>query len=86
MIIKEYDISNLDCAGCSAKIESEINNLSEVSLANLDFVNKRLTIQFSEEIERPLERLNAIANKIEPGVVFPLWERAKTKQRKSPGF
>lgn len=70
MIIKEYDISNLDCAGCSAKIESEINNLAEVSLANLDFMKKRLTIQFTEEIERPLERLNAIANKIEPGVVF----------------
>jgi len=84
MIIKEYDISNLDCANCSAKIETEINNLAEVSLANLDFMNKRLTIQFSEEIERPLERLNAIAGKIEPGVVFSPVGEGKTATAEKP--
>ncbi len=86
MIIKEYDISNLDCANCSAKIESEINNLSEVSMANLDFVNKRLTIQFTEEVERPLERLNAIAARIEPGVVFSQIGEGGIKSDKKPWF
>jgi Cd2+/Zn2+-exporting ATPase len=86
MIIKEYDISNLDCANCSAKIESEINNLSEVSMANLDFVNKRLTIQFTEEVEGPLERLNAIAARIEPGVVFSQIGEGGIESDKKPWF
>lgn len=86
MIIKEYDVENLDCANCSAKIESEINNLAEVSLANLDFIKKRLTIQFADEIERPLERLNAIAARIEPGVVFSQPDEVKTQAADKPWF
>lgn len=70
MIIKEYDVHNLDCAGCSARIEAEIGNLSEVSQANLDFVRKRLTVQYNSHSRDALERLNAIASGIEPGVSF----------------
>jgi len=86
MIIKEYDVENLDCANCSAKIESEINNLAEVSLANLDFIKKRLTIQFADVIERPLERLNAIAARIEPGIVFSQPDEVKTQAADKPWF
>ncbi|MDP3115439.1 MAG: heavy metal translocating P-type ATPase [Candidatus Cloacimonadaceae bacterium] len=68
MIIKEYEISNLNCAGCSAKIEDKIKSLPEVSFANLDFLNKKLTIQFHESIDNALERLNQIADSIEAGV------------------
>ncbi|MCB5263557.1 MAG: heavy metal-associated domain-containing protein, partial [Candidatus Cloacimonadales bacterium] len=68
MIIKEYNVNNLDCAGCSAKIEGEIANLAEVKQVNLDFINKRLVIQYSENSDKALERLNRIASSIEPGV------------------
>lgn len=68
MIIKEYEIHNLDCAGCSAKIEASIANLAEVSEVNLDFMNKRLIVQYKNESAEALERLNAIASRIEPGV------------------
>ncbi len=68
MTIKEYDIENLNCAHCSAKIEDEIGNLAEVSSVNLDYMNKKLIIQYSEQVENALERLNIIASKIEPGV------------------
>lgn len=68
MTIKEYDIENLNCAHCSAKIEDEIGNLAEVSSVNLDYMNKKLIIQYSGQIENALERLNIIASKIEPGV------------------
>ena len=30
MVIEEYDVHNLDCPDCVAKIEAEINNLGEV--------------------------------------------------------
>jgi Cd2+/Zn2+-exporting ATPase len=68
VIIKEYNVNNLDCAGCSAKIEGEIANLAEVKQVNLDFINKRLVIQYSENSDKALERLNRIASSIEPGV------------------
>lgn len=72
MIIEEYDVHNLDCPDCGNKIEVEINNLKEVENANLDFINKRLTIEYIEKVENPLNRLNAIAAKIDPNVQFTL--------------
>jgi Cd2+/Zn2+-exporting ATPase len=68
MTIKEYDVNNLNCAGCSAKIEAEIANLAEVDSVNLDFMNKRLVIQYKSHSADALERLNTIASGIEPGV------------------
>ncbi|MCK9584674.1 MAG: cadmium-translocating P-type ATPase [Candidatus Cloacimonetes bacterium] len=68
MTIREYDVHNLDCANCSAKIEQEIANLAEVSQVNLDFMNKRLIVQYKNTAENALDRLNQIASGIEPGV------------------
>jgi len=83
VIREEYDIQNLNCAGCSAKIEHEIGSLTEVTSANLDFINKRLVVQYSEKVDKPLERLNAIAAKIEPGVILsPVGTKAETGEKK----
>lgn len=68
MIIEEYDLSNLHCAGCSAKIESGIAGMEGVCSANLDFISKRLTVEYHQRIEDALSRLNAIAKSIEPEV------------------
>ena len=68
MIIREYNVNNLDCAGCSAKIEGKIANLAEVKQANLDFINKRLVIRYNDINDKALEKLNRIASSIEPGV------------------
>lgn len=70
MIIREYEVKNLECAGCSAKIEGEIANLLEVDRVNLDFINKRLIIQYKNDNENVLAKLNRIAAKIEPGAFF----------------
>lgn len=68
MTVREYSVQNLDCAGCSAKIESEISNLAEVSSVNLDFINKKLVVQYKDDAASALDRLNRIASGIEPGV------------------
>ncbi len=70
MSIREYKIENLNCASCSAKIEKEIGNLAKVSEVNLDFMNKRLIVQFIDDMEDGLDEINKIANAIEPGVYF----------------
>ncbi|HQQ68457.1 MAG TPA: heavy metal translocating P-type ATPase, partial [Candidatus Cloacimonadota bacterium] len=45
-----------------------IANLTEVSRVNLDFMNKKLTIQYHTHSSDALELLNKIASEIEPGV------------------
>ena len=81
MSVEEYDIQNLNCASCSTKIEAEILALPEVSSVNLDFLNRKLVVQYHTAIDNPLLRLNRIAASIEPGVVFT----EKTAEYAEPG-
>lgn len=62
-----YDIKNLSCANCAAKIENKIRNLTEVSEINIDFINNKLNITSSANNRELLRQINHIANKIEPG-------------------
>lgn len=86
MKIEKYSVQNLDCAGCSAKIETEINKLPEVNKAHLDFINKQLTVYYEDEIEHALERINTIAAKIEPGVSFSLAGNMIPEEENKPWF
>lgn len=75
---KVYGIKNLHCANCAAKIERAINELPEVEEATLNYAARRLTV-VSEAVM--MERLQAICEKIEHGVVLceTLVEGEKTK-------
>ncbi|MDD2228643.1 MAG: heavy metal translocating P-type ATPase [Candidatus Cloacimonetes bacterium] len=86
MIIEEYDVQNLNCPNCTVKIESEINLLPEVSVANLNFINKRLTIQYNDQVKIPLKRLNTIASRIESGVQLIAVGSGAEEQDKKPWF
>jgi len=68
MTVREYDIQNLGCAGCASKIEAQIKALPEVHDVNLDFVNRKLIVQYHSTVDSPLQKLNSIADAIEPGV------------------
>ena len=72
MTIKEYDIENLHCAECGSRIEAGIEKLPEVESANLDYENKRLSINYHQVVDDPLARLYQVAYSIDPGVVFSL--------------
>ena len=60
-----YEIKNLCCANCGAKIERKFNELAEVESAVLNFPMKKFKIkgEISDEL---LEKLNKIARSIEP--------------------
>lgn len=52
-IIKStYYIKNLDCANCAAKIERKLNNLEIIDHAELNFINKKLTLEFIPETSK----------------------------------
>ena len=45
---RKYELVNLDCAVCAAKLESELNRLDSVSLARVNFATLSLEIETSD--------------------------------------
>jgi len=65
-----YNVKNLHCGGCAAKIENAVNSLSYVENANLNFMKKTLLIELKEIEENLLEELNKLADNLEPGTII----------------
>ena len=66
---KVYEIENLCCANCAAKIEAKINELPEVEQAVIVFPTKQLRLT-AEDPDSLIEKLTAIAQSVEPDVTF----------------
>lgn len=71
-------LMGLDCANCADKIEQEINKISGVKTASLDFMSKKLRIEVNDQgnFERIVKQVNELVNKIEPGVQIVPEEKA----------
>ncbi len=67
---KTLILNGLDCSNCAAKIEKEVGNIAGVKSAAVDFVSKKLTIEFSSKHEekRIFEEASKIAKRIESGI------------------
>ncbi len=72
MMKKEYEIENLHCGGCASKIQYELDKLAELEGVNVDFYTKKLKFTLKEEVNEDelIEKLNKIADKVEPGTYF----------------
>lgn len=57
---KEYILEGLDCANCAAKIEAKIKELTGIKYASVDFVSKKLRVEFDNPVESE-QLLNEIA-------------------------
>lgn len=66
---KIYQIENLCCANCAAKIEGKLNELPQVEQAVIVFATKQLRIT-AEDPDSLLEKLTEIARTVEADVVF----------------
>ena len=66
---KVYEIENLCCANCAAKIEAKFNALPEVEAAVIVFATKQLRLTAGDP-DGLLEKLTALAREVEPEVVF----------------
>ena len=66
---KVYEIENLCCANCAAKIEAKINELPEVESAVIVFPTKQLRLT-AENPDSLIEKITAIAQSVEPDVTF----------------
>jgi len=79
MIVEEYGIHHLSCASCSAKIEKEISNLPHVAKVNLDLISAKLKIEYYHPLPNSLQKLNQIAQAIEPGSHFSAHNQSTPK-------
>lgn len=67
---KEYIMKGLHCANCAAKIEKEIQDISGIQSASLDYVGKRLVLEYENEAngEKILDDVISVINRIERGI------------------
>ncbi len=70
--MKRYQVRNLDCAACAAKLENSLKKMEGVDDAVVDFAGLTLHIQ-----ARDTDRIQEMVRRIEPDVeLIPITERA----------
>ena len=69
LVKRTYRVTGLGCANCAAKMEREINKLPGVHRANIDFINKKLTLSVKEKdrLDETVRKSRAIVKRIEYG-------------------
>ena len=79
----EFILENLACANCAAKMESSIKNLDGINSVNINFLNKRLIIEFEDNIniKDVTDKINTIVKDIEPDVELKEVSSTKSIQK-----
>lgn len=63
---KTYQLENLDCANCAAKMEAAINQIEGVDKATVSFMTQKLTVETSGDIEKIMAEVIKVISKVEP--------------------
>ena len=64
---KTFDIEDLDCAHCAAKMEEGIRKLEGVISVSVNFLTQKLTLEADDAVfEKLLKQAVKICRKIEP--------------------
>ena len=68
---KRYQIEDLCCANCAAKIEEQIRKLEGVNSASVNFLTQKLTLEAEDhQFGALLDEAERIIKKIEPDCVL----------------
>lgn len=68
MIIKKtYELEDLDCANCAAKMEERIKKIDGVVSASVSFIMQNLTVEAEEsELDKIMKQAVKVCRKVEP--------------------
>ncbi|VIG03414.1 K/Mg/Cd/Cu/Zn/Na/Ca/Na/H-transporting P-type ATPase [Clostridioides difficile] len=82
-IKKELILGGLNCAHCAEEINNKVSKLKEVESSNLNFVNKKLTINISNNFEEDdiINKIKEIINSTERGLDIQVESNDKVKER-----
>lgn len=65
---KTFELENLDCAHCAAKMEEKIGKIEGVMSVNVNFVMQKLTIEAEENnFDEVMKKAVKTCKKVEPG-------------------
>lgn len=83
IIKREIVLDGLNCAHCAEVINEKVNKLQEVDEANLNFINKVLTVNIDSEFNQDevINKIIKIIDDTEPGLNIKVKEQ-KTKSKK----
>lgn len=75
-----YQLENLGCANCAAKMETKLNKLDEMKEATINFVNKKLTLEYKDDFDeqevhspKQLAKIKKLVTSIESDVLVLPW-------------
>lgn len=64
---KTFELEELDCAHCAAKMEDAIKKIDGVISANISFMTQKLTLEAADEdFDKVLKAAQKTIRKIEP--------------------
>lgn len=64
---KKYNLTDLDCANCAAKMEAAIKKIDGVKDATVSFMAQKLTIDADEErFDSIMKEVASVCRKVEP--------------------
>lgn len=63
---KTYNLTDLDCANCAAKMESAINKLDGVTSATVSFMTQKLILEADDISDDLMKRIQKVCKKVEP--------------------
>lgn len=80
---RELILEGLDCASCAAKIETKVKEIEGVKNASVNFVTKKLTIEFENALksEDIVKKATKIAKSVESDIEVFEQEEKKTGQK-----
>ena len=68
---KRYNLRDLDCANCAAKMENAIRRIDGVRDASVSFLTQKLTLEADEgRFDAILREAVAVCRKIDPDCVI----------------
>lgn len=70
---KKFNLTDLDCANCAAKMEDAINKIDGVTAATVSFIQQKMTIEADESrFDEIMEQVVKVCKKVEPDCVINL--------------
>lgn len=83
LIKKEIILGGLNCAHCAEVIGEKVSKLEEVESSNLNFINKKLTVNIIDSYneEKVISNIIDIINKTEPGLDIKVLGDSKKVKR-----
>ena len=68
---KQYQLQDLDCANCAARMEQAIRKIDGVMDVSVQFISQKLTIEAEDgKLDEIMDRVAAVCRRIEPGCVI----------------